>query len=761
MQLDRVIDDRMLSFHSQVLGIMAELRSKDKLWLVDGLATDSFSDNKLPTREDVLKVLEWHSRRDPRDLQGVVRKTSLMLQVVWGRANIPMIDPTHLLKKVRQLREDYSSLKKSRSRESAKELEKRESFKAGLKQLFDVAHRDAMSLMTIQEDKDFLECQRKPGRQGKMAGVDEKWCEKEGRRAKRKLEEEKRAEREKESRDKRTTSAVLEDSTSSSSADPSPSASPAKRTPHRKMKVITPDVAAALDRSQISVRGAMQALVPFATQLGANVEQLSISPSTIHRNRRQHREGRAVEIRRSFSPTVPLTLHWDGKLMPSLTDGNLVDRLPILVSGEGVSKLLAVPATSGKAEPTTTTILNTLGDWNLADRVAALCFDTTATNTGAKGGVCVRLQQILGRGLLHLACRHHILELLLEAVFSALVPEVSQSPDIAIFQHFKDFWPFAETSDYQTADENVKSQAWVADTVAFCQEQLQHKHPREDYRELLELVVIYLGGLPHGRKEVTFKKPGALHRARWMARAIYGLKMWLFLTQFATHRQQRPSSSRAASKPFLQHLGDFCVFVAKHYVRSWYTASSAASAAREDLSLLQRLEDEPDKRVKEAGIRTLSRHLWYFSEITIGLTIFDEKVSADEKREFVLKMRTVEGAKNPPPRIQPPGQFKERKLADFATKNTVICLQLLKIDQTFLEKDPKDWGEEKSFKEGLERVKGIQVTNDMAERGVALVQEFTDTGRTKSEDQLQFLLQVVSQHRQEYPKATKKCLMKK
>lgn len=205
---------------------MAELRSKNEVWLVDGLATDSFPDNKLPTREEVLKVLEWHSRRNPRDLQGVVRKTSLMLQVVWGRANIPMIDPTHLLKKVRQLRGDYSSLKKSRSRESAKELEKRESIKAGLKQLFDVAHRDAMSLMTIQEDKEFLEFQRKPGRQGKMARVDEK----EGRRVKRKLEEEGRAEREKESRDKRTTSAVLEDSTSSSSADPSPSASPAKRT---------------------------------------------------------------------------------------------------------------------------------------------------------------------------------------------------------------------------------------------------------------------------------------------------------------------------------------------------------------------------------------------------------------------------------------------------------------------------------------------------------------------------------------------------
>lgn len=48
--------------------------------------------------------------------------------------------------------------------------------------------------------------------------------------------------------------------------------------------------------------------------------------------------------------------------------------------------------------------------------------------------------------------------------------------------------------------------------------------------------------------------------------------------------------------------------------------------------------------------------------------------------------------KNPPPRIWPPGQFKERNLADFATKNTVICLHLFKTDQTIYEKDPTNWG---------------------------------------------------------------------
>ncbi|XP_076064446.1 uncharacterized protein LOC143038792 [Oratosquilla oratoria] len=188
--------------------------------------------------------------------------------------------------------------------------------------------------------------------------------------------------------------------------------------------------------------GEVTVLVPLASALGSNVEELSPSASTVHRHRSKHREERAAEIKESFSPTIPLTVHWDGKLMPALTNGEVLDRLPILVSGEGVLKLLAAPVTDGKAEPTATTIINVIKEWSLQERIAALCFDTTATNTGPKGGVCLRLQQILGRDLLNLACRHHVLELLLEAIFSALVPEVSRSPHITIFQQIEEFWPF-------------------------------------------------------------------------------------------------------------------------------------------------------------------------------------------------------------------------------------------------------------------------------------------------------------------------------
>jgi hypothetical protein len=48
------------------------------------------------------------------------------------------------------------------------------------------------------------------------------------------------------------------------------------------------------------------------------------------------------------------------------------------------------------------------------------------------------------------------------------------------------------------------------------------------------------------------------------------------------------------------------------------------------------------------------------------------------------------------------------------------------------------------------RLATLQVVNDTAERGVALIQQFNKT-LTKYEDDLQFLLQVVADHRRLYP----------
>ena len=76
-----------------------------------------------------------------------------------------------------------------------------------------------------------------------------------------------------------------------------------------------------------------------------NPQDFAINRESIRRGRVKHREKRAAEIKSAFKPNVPLTVHWDGKMLPvSASSKELVDRCAILVSGDGVMKLLAVPA---------------------------------------------------------------------------------------------------------------------------------------------------------------------------------------------------------------------------------------------------------------------------------------------------------------------------------------------------------------------------------------------------------------------------------
>ncbi|KAG0721222.1 hypothetical protein GWK47_006496 [Chionoecetes opilio] len=378
-----------------------------------------------------------------------------------------------------------------------------------------------MSKITIKEDCHFLEAQRKPGRQGKMGGMDRAWVEKEIRTPQRRDDDGSRAAQESQAFAERQATVELESSTSSSSPEEqdviaSPPPKRSRRAPSQK-KIISPQVSAALDRTNISDRKAAHVLLPFAEELGANTRELSLSASTINRQRKRHRQEKAAELKEKFAPDVPLTLHWDGKLMPSLTNEGVVDRLPILVSGEGVEKILAVPITDGKAEPTANTIHSVISEWAISDRIRALCFDTTATNTGSKGGVCVRLQQSLGRDLLHLACRHHMLEILLGTVFSALIPETSQSPDIAAFVRFREFWPYVEQNQYRTANEELKED-WVDDIIKLCQGYLRKDHPRDDYRELLELAASLVESLMAARRSFSTSREQSIGLDGWQER---------------------------------------------------------------------------------------------------------------------------------------------------------------------------------------------------------------------------------------------------
>lgn len=65
-----------------------------------------------------------------------------------------------------------------------------------------------------------------------------------------------------------------------------------------------------------------------------------------------------------------------------------------------------------------TAVYDVLEDWKIKNHVASMSFDTTSPNKVIRKSACVRLEKLRGKDLLYLACRHHVFELILKAVFN-------------------------------------------------------------------------------------------------------------------------------------------------------------------------------------------------------------------------------------------------------------------------------------------------------------------------------------------------------
>ena len=81
---------------------------------------------------------------------------------------------------------------------------------------------------------------------------------------------------------------------------------------------------------------------------------------------------------------------------------------------------------------------------------------------------------------------------------------------------------------------------------------------------------------------------------------------------------------------------------------------------------------------------------------------------------------------------------------------TKSLLHNLEIDSSFLDSDPEPWVNTEAYVRGKVRISMQMMTNDAAQRSVALIRSFTTT----AEDQLQAMVQVVEEQRRGYPKAT-------
>jgi hypothetical protein len=403
------------------------------------------------------------------------------------------------------LHAEWVALKKNRTRTSGKQELNQQKFEEKLDDLFDVAHANAFLLMTNQEDIDFLKLQRKKGRPGHMVSVDMALHRREERSISRREKEAERAQKEqmrKTKQDECNPNQNCDDCQQQVQAEDHndefcPPVSKRRRSENKKgaKKLITPQVASALDRTNTSNRKGTYIAASVLRAVGKDPTDYALSHESIRRARKENRFTTAEFIKQSFSPNVPLTVHWDGKLMSSLNKSKAmqekVDRLAILVSGDSIMKLLAVPALSnGTGKEQQEAVTKALDEWGIRDRVIAMSFDTTSSNTGSKNGACIHIEAELGRRLLHLACRHHIHELVIGQAFSILLPEVSKGPNIMLFQKFAQEWPRIDKSKILGMP---KSEPHLSNEENEEIRQLDEVQPRGDYLEVLKLALAFLG----------------------------------------------------------------------------------------------------------------------------------------------------------------------------------------------------------------------------------------------------------------------------
>lgn len=248
--------------------------------------------------------------------------------------------------------------------------------------------------------------------------------------------------------------------------------------------------------------------------------------------------------------------------------------------------------------------------------------------------------------------------------------------------------------------------------------------------------------------QVYFKYPGAVHHARWMAKAIYCLKIFIFRNEFVLTPKE------------LNSLQQICIFIVMVYLNAWFSTTSATTAANHDLEFLKKLIEykEINASISSATCHKITLHLWYLNDELAILSLFDETVPLEMKKKIVKAVKTRE-AMNPKAKKFIIDQnnlnfIMQKDLSDFVSQKSLNLFKIFELPYDFLDLDIELWSSDDSYRENENYFKQLKVVNDVAERGVALITEYNQC-LTKNEEQFQYLLQVVKEHREKYPNCNK------
>ncbi|GBN39134.1 hypothetical protein AVEN_120979-1 [Araneus ventricosus] len=198
--------------------------------------------------------------------------------------------------------------------------------------------------------------------------------------------------------------------------------------------------------------------------------------------------------------------------------------------------------------------------------------------------------------MLFFSFRHHVYELVLKAVFEVKIKRVITSQDIPLFKKLKDNWKNIDLTKIQCYRETVellRTLPELENSLDFYRAELKPVMVRNDYRELIELSIVLLGG---DTEKIKIRPPAAMHQTRWMTRAIYSLKLSLFSSQLKLNTKDKEA------------LLDVFLFIVTIYVKSWLRCILAVKAPYKDLCFLKSLKayEKMNESTSKAALQKFS-----------------------------------------------------------------------------------------------------------------------------------------------------------
>ena len=349
------------------------------------------------------------------------------VRTFYGKANIPIISERKAAERIIKLNDENAKLRAIPTirRSLPSSIQKATAMKSKLLKTFVIWPSNVETLIKNAEDLAFLKSM-KSDRSATFGAKDKNLANKINRKRKRQEMEEKRVRKEQErqasvsttsmqlnsSDEERETDAAKKQHSSDDDCDATESNSQQKRSHHRETPVgttafVPPDILK-LPRlvslaTRLKMSAADQACFTAAVveEAGGDISKISSSYSSAARSRRKVVEQIASKYKEEWSPPKLASLHWDSKIMNSLSNRNITEeRLVVIVGDVNNLQLLGVPHYPVGVGDSTGNIIanltcNLLTSWRCSDSIVNMTFDTTASNTGHISAACVCIQNEL------------------------------------------------------------------------------------------------------------------------------------------------------------------------------------------------------------------------------------------------------------------------------------------------------------------------------------------------------------------------------